>query len=91
MFSTFRERINGKTAGTLAISASALLGLGGYATGGIIAGWLLGLKVGSASWFAVLLAWPALPLVAIGLGLGIFGRGFFGHGLGDWEGDRYDY
>ena len=89
MFSTFREHFNGKTAGAVAIGGASLVGLGAYASAGAAIGWLLGFKIGSVGWFAVMLGWPVLPFAACVLGL--LGLSVLGHDLGDWCGDSYDY
>ena len=91
MISHFREYFDEKTVGTLSIAGATLLGVGIYATVGATVGWKLGFPIGSREWFATLIAWPALPIVVLGLLFGVFGRGPFGHDLGDWNGERYDY
>ena len=91
MFSTFREYFDRKTVAAIGTGGAIALGCGVYAVAGALIGWGFGFKVGSTGWFAALFGWPALPLVILGLGFGVFGRGPFGHDLGDWKGDRYDY
>ena len=91
MLTHFREYFDRKTVAAIGTGGAIALGAGAYAVAGALIGWGLGFKVGTTGWFVLLFGWPVLPLLALGLGFGVFGRGIFGYDLGDWEGERYDY